>query len=185
MDKSIKVKVIILIVALIVLVVSIIGIIITTINNSIENRIISDVKDYLKEYTFNSFDISEITSIDITNTKMEELEDKKQFSVYGNIRIKDNYNKFYSASFKGTYDIVDKDGKEIYYSNQIKSVTNTIVNYPNGLPINSKTYQTEQERARDAIEEFITNPIDLGDLIGPGSGTTNSVIDLNLVNVSN
>ena len=134
--------------------------------NTIENDIVSDVKNYIKEYTFESFDISDITSITITNTKMEQLNDKKQFNVYGTFTIKDNYNRVYSASFKGTYDIVNKDGKEIYYSNQIKSLTHTIITYPNTLPINYKKYQTEQQKQlQDAIDSFVNN-VDKGDLIG-------------------
>ena len=144
----------------------IICIIVAISNNTIESKIISDVKDYIKNYTFESFDISDITSITITNTKMEQLNDKKQFNVYGTFTIKDNYNKIYSASFKGTYDIVNKDGKEIYYSNQITNTAYTIIAYPNGIPINYKKYQTEQQKqVQDAIDSFVNN-IDMGDLIG-------------------
>ena len=147
-------------------VIVIICIIVAISQNTIENDIISDVKKYITEYTQESFDISDVNTITITNTKMEQLSDKKQFSVYGTFRIKDNYNRIYSASFKGTYDIVNKDGKEIYYSNQITDISHTIITYPNGIPINYKKYQIEQQKqVQDAIDSFVNN-IDTGDLIG-------------------
>ena len=160
MEKSIKVKLILLSVFIILIIISVIGIILVKTNNQIENKIISDVKDFIKDHTFENYDISEITNINITNTKIEQLSDKKQFNIYGTFIIKDNYNNIYSASFKGTYDIVNKDGKDIYYSNQIKS---TNITYPNNLPINEKKYQ---EQVQSVIDEFFNTPIDMGNLIG-------------------
>ena len=90
---------------------------------------------------------------------MEQKDDKKQFSVYGTFMIKDNFNNLYSASFQGIYDIVSKDGKETYFSNQIKE--RTTIKYPNNLPINP----IKQQEYLNEMEKMFTN-IDTGDLIG-------------------
>ena len=164
-QKSVKVKLILLPILLIILVIGIIGVVLTMNNNKIENKITSDVKNYLQDNTKTNFDISEITNINITNTKMEQLNDKKQFSVYGTFMIKDNFNNLYSASFQGTYDIVSKDGKETYFSNQIKERTS--IKYPNNLPINpikQQEYLNEMETMFKNIE-----PINTNDLIGGGN----------------
>lgn len=157
-QKSVKVKLILLLILLVVLIIGVIGVVLTINNNKIENKITSDVKDFLQEHTTTNFDIQEITNINITNTKMEQKDDKKQFSIYGTFMIKDNFNNLYSASFQGTYDIVSKDGKEIYFSNQIKK---TSVKYPTTLPTNPiKTQEYLNE-----MEKMFTN-IDTGTLIG-------------------
>ena len=164
-QKSVKVKLILLPILLIILVIGIVGVVLTMNNNKIENKITSDVKDYLQDNTKTNFDISEITNINITNTKMEQKDDKKQFSIYGTLMIKDNFNNLYSASFQGIYDIVSKDGKETYFSNQIKE--RTTIKYPNNLPINPIK---EQETLQTMLNEFKNiEPINTNDLIGGGN----------------
>lgn len=48
-QKSVKVKLILLPILLIILVIGIIGVVLTMNNNKIENKITSDVKNYLQE----------------------------------------------------------------------------------------------------------------------------------------